>query len=134
MSDARACDSYFGVLSWTVLESVVPTAQVHIPGAFTPEELAGYFQCSLRDRLFILQSAFRIWPTHRSQSHQKAMEPTTKKAADRVHQHREDGEEAIKRTGKVVPIDSGKDRESVQVNSDNESQLEKNATGRSKTD
>jgi len=62
------------------------------------------------------------------------MEPTTKKAADRVHQHREDGEEAIKRTGKVVPIDSGKDRESVQVNSDNESQLEKNATGRSKTD
>lgn len=50
------------------------------------------------------------------------MEPTTKKAADKVNKHREDGEEAIKRTGKVVPIDSGKDRESVQVNSDSESQ------------
>ncbi len=42
------------------------------------------------------------------------MEPTTKTAADRVSKHREDGEEAIKRTSNVVPIDSGKSGESVQ--------------------
>lgn len=53
------------------------------------------------------------------------MEHTTKKAADRVNNHREDGEEAIKRTSKVVPIDSGKDNESVQATTDCKSQLEK---------
>ena len=42
------------------------------------------------------------------------MEPTTKTAADRVNKHREDGEEATKRTSNVVPIDSGKRSESVQ--------------------
>ena len=35
-----------------------------------------------------------------------------------VNKHREDGEESIKQTGKVVPIDSGKDRESVQITPD----------------
>ena len=42
------------------------------------------------------------------------MEPITKSAADRVTKHREDGEEAIKRTSNVVPIDSGRRGESVQ--------------------
>lgn len=46
------------------------------------------------------------------------MEHTTKKAADRVNKHREDGEEAIKRTSNVVPIDSGKSHEGVQVTAD----------------
>ena len=41
------------------------------------------------------------------------MEPTTKSAADRVNKHREDGEEAMKRTSNVVPIDAGKRGESV---------------------
>ena len=62
------------------------------------------------------------------------MEPTTKKAADRVNKHREDGEEAIKRSDNVVPIDSGRDRESVQVNSDAESQSGKDTSGRKKRD
>ena len=53
------------------------------------------------------------------------MEQTTKKASDRVNQHREDGEEAMKRTGKVVPIDSGKNREGVQVTPDSNSRSEK---------
>ena len=43
------------------------------------------------------------------------MERTTKKAADAVNRHREDGEEAIKRTSKVVPMDAGRNSESVQV-------------------
>ena len=53
------------------------------------------------------------------------MEHATKKAADKVNRHREDGEEAIKRTGKVVPIDAGKGSESVQVTPDSKSQSEK---------
>lgn len=53
------------------------------------------------------------------------MEPTTKKAADRVNQHREDGEEAIKRAGEVVPIDAGRNRESVQATPDSENQKPK---------
>ena len=50
------------------------------------------------------------------------MEPTTKKAAERVNKHREDGEEAIKRSNKVVPIDAGRDNESVQVTPDSKPQ------------
>ncbi len=42
------------------------------------------------------------------------MEPTSKAAADRVTKHREDGEEAMKRTSNVVPIDSGKSGKTVQ--------------------
>jgi hypothetical protein len=42
-----------------------------------------------------------------------------------VNKHREDGEEAIKRTSKVVPTDAGRDRESVQAATDSRSQLEK---------
>lgn len=53
------------------------------------------------------------------------MEPTTKKAADRVNQHREDGEEAIKRTDNVVPIDAGRDRQSVQVTPDSKPRPDK---------
>ena len=44
------------------------------------------------------------------------MEKTTKKAATRVHKHREDGEEAVKRSADVVPIDGGKGRESPEGN------------------
>jgi hypothetical protein len=54
------------------------------------------------------------------------MEPTSRKAADRVNKHREDGEEAIKRSSNVVPIDAGKGKESVQVTPDSESQSEEN--------
>jgi len=61
------------------------------------------------------------------------MERTTKKAAVKANRHREDGEESIKRNSKVVPIDSGKNRESVQVNSDSKSQLEKNKSVRRKS-
>lgn len=49
------------------------------------------------------------------------MEPNSKKAAHKVNKHREDGEEAIKRSSNVVPIDAGKGKESVQVTSDSES-------------
>ena len=59
------------------------------------------------------------------------MDNTTKKAADQVVHHREDGEEAIKRTNNVVPIDSGKDNESVQPATDSTSQLEKKKSPRS---
>jgi hypothetical protein len=52
------------------------------------------------------------------------MEPRTKSAADDVNRHREDGEEAIKRTSQVVPLDAGKNSESVQVSPDSKSQLE----------
>ena len=58
------------------------------------------------------------------------MDHTTKKAADRVNNHREDGEQAIKRTSNVVPIDSGKDNESVQTTTDSKSQLEKKKSAR----
>lgn len=54
------------------------------------------------------------------------MEKTTKRAADRVNNHREDGEEAVRRTGKVVPIDSGKESASVQVSREGKSQPENN--------
>jgi len=54
------------------------------------------------------------------------MEPNSKKAADKVNKHREDGEEAIKRSNDVVPIDAGNGRESVQVTQDSESQSEGN--------
>jgi hypothetical protein len=40
------------------------------------------------------------------------MDKPTKPAADQVHKYREDGEEAIKRIGKVVPIDAGLGKES----------------------
>ena len=53
------------------------------------------------------------------------MEPTTKRAADDVNKHREDGEEAIKSTSKVVPIDAGRDRESVQASTGSRIQLQK---------
>jgi len=66
-------------------------------------------------------------PTHPPHSHQNAMERATKRAAERVNQHREDGEEAIKHTSKVVPIDAGKNGESVQVASESKSQLERKA-------
>jgi hypothetical protein len=44
------------------------------------------------------------------------MDETTKKAAKRAQKHREDGEEAIKQTGKVVPIDAGRGSESPEGN------------------
>ena len=44
------------------------------------------------------------------------MDETTKNAALRVHNHREDGEEAIKRSSKVVPIDAGQGNESPEGN------------------
>ena len=53
------------------------------------------------------------------------MEHTAKSAADQVNRHREDGEEAIKRTSKVVPIHSGENHESVQVASDTKQEKEK---------
>ena len=61
------------------------------------------------------------------------MDNTTKKAADQVVRHREDGEEAIKRTNNVVPIDSGKDNDnaSVQTTTDSTSQLEKKKSAQS---
>ena len=59
------------------------------------------------------------------------MDHTTKKATDQVVRHREDGEEAIKRTNNVVPIDSGKDNESVQTTTESTSQLEKKKSARS---
>jgi hypothetical protein len=59
------------------------------------------------------------------------MDHTTKQAADQVVRHREDGEEAIKRTNNVVPIDSGKDNESVQTTTESTSQLEKKKSPRS---
>jgi hypothetical protein len=37
--------------------------------------------------------------------HQTSMEKSVKKAVDKVNNHREDGEQAIHRTSKVVPID-----------------------------
>ena len=46
------------------------------------------------------------------------MEPTSKKAADDVIKHREDGEEAMKRTSNVVSIESGKRNQSVQPTAD----------------
>ncbi len=58
------------------------------------------------------------------------MEKTTKRAVDRVNKHREDGEEAIKRTSNVVPIDAGKNRASVQVSRESKPQPEKRKTGR----
>ncbi|HEV2468803.1 MAG TPA: hypothetical protein VGS78_06385 [Candidatus Sulfotelmatobacter sp.] len=54
------------------------------------------------------------------------MEKTTKRAVDRVHQTREDGEESIKRTGEVIPIDSGKERASVQTRREGKPQPKKN--------
>jgi hypothetical protein len=57
------------------------------------------------------------------------MEKTTKRAVDRVNQTREDGEESIKRTGEVIPIDSGKERASVQIRREGKSQ-KKNKSGR----
>ena len=68
--------------------------------------------------------------THPRHPHPNAMEHTTKKAADRVNNHREDGEEAIKRTNNVVPIDSGRANESVQVTTDSGSQPEKKKSAR----
>lgn len=65
-------------------------------------------------------------PTRRLHSHPNAMEKTTKQAAERVNNHREDGEESIKRTGKVVPIDAGRRRASVQVSREGKSRAEKN--------
>lgn len=62
------------------------------------------------------------------------MDHTTKKAADRVNKHREDGEEAIKRTSNVVPIDSGKNREGVQVTPDSEARSEKEKSGRNESE
>jgi hypothetical protein len=56
----------------------------------------------------------------------KCMEKSTKRAVDRVNNHREDGEEAIKRTSKVVPIDAGRNGESVQVSRKGKSKPEKN--------
>jgi hypothetical protein len=44
------------------------------------------------------------------------MDETTKDAAQKVHNHREDGEEAVKRTSKVVPIDAGEGSESPEGN------------------
>ena len=57
-------------------------------------------------------------PTRWGTVHQSAMEPNSKKAADTVNKHREDGEEAIKRSSHVVPIDANKGRGSVQVTPD----------------
>ena len=51
------------------------------------------------------------------------MKRTTKTAMDKVNKHRELDEEAIKRSSKVVPIDAGKKRQSVQASSDSRSQL-----------
>jgi hypothetical protein len=39
---------------------------------------------------------------------------STTEAAQKVHRHREDGEEAIQQTSKVVPIHSGKSNHSVE--------------------
>jgi len=58
------------------------------------------------------------------------MKHTTKKAVDRVNNHREDGEEAIKRTNKVVPLDPGKDNESVQPAADFNAPSEKKKPAR----
>ncbi|HEX3821791.1 MAG TPA: hypothetical protein VHW45_15765 [Candidatus Sulfotelmatobacter sp.] len=44
------------------------------------------------------------------------MDKTTKKAAVRAQKHREDGEEAIKQTSKVIPIDAGQGNESPEGN------------------
>jgi hypothetical protein len=41
------------------------------------------------------------------------MDQTTKNAAVKVNKYREDGEEAIKRTSKVVPMDSGRGNKSA---------------------
>ena len=76
--------------------------------------------------------AIRILPTRRPGSHPSVMDHTTKKAADRVNKHREDGEEAIKRTSNVVPIDSGKNR-GVQVTPDSESRSQKEKSGRNES-
>ena len=70
------------------------------------------------------KQGIRILPTRRTGSHPSVMDHTTKKAADRVNNHREDGEEAIKRTSNVVPIDSGKNREGGQVTSDSKTSSE----------
>ena len=75
---------------------------------------------------------FKIQPTRRRHSHQTAMARTTKRTVDKVSKHREDGEEAIKRSSKVVSIDSGRNRGSVQVISDSKSQLQKNKSVRRK--
>ena len=45
---------------------------------------------------------------------------------DHVNRHREDGEEAVKRTSKVVPLDAGENSESVQVAPESKSRLERN--------
>jgi len=54
------------------------------------------------------------------------MEKTTKQAADDVNNHREDGEEAMKHTSKVVPIDAGRNSASVQRTPVSEPSSEKN--------
>ncbi len=61
------------------------------------------------------------------------MDQATKKAADRVNQHREDGEEAIQRTSNVVPIDSGRNRETVQVTPDAKPENEEMKAKKKKT-
>lgn len=43
------------------------------------------------------------------------MDHATKKATERVNNHREDGEEALKHSYSVVPIDRAQTRTSVQV-------------------
>lgn len=58
------------------------------------------------------------------------MEPNSKKAADRVIKHREDGEEAIKRSSKVVPIDAGKNTGSVQSTTTSKSETNENDPAR----
>ncbi len=42
------------------------------------------------------------------------MAKATDDAANKVHSHREDGEEAIKKISKVVPIDGGAKEQSVE--------------------
>jgi hypothetical protein len=60
------------------------------------------------------------------------MKRTTKTAVDKVNKHRELEVEAIKRSSKVVSIDAGKKRQSVQASSDSRSQLPKNESVRRK--
>ena len=60
------------------------------------------------------------------------MKRTTRTAADKVNKHRELDEEAIKRSSKVVPIDAGKKRQSMQASSDSKSQLQKSKSVRRK--
>lgn len=44
------------------------------------------------------------------------MDETTKDAASRTQKHREDGEEFLKQTRKVVPMDAGRGSESPEQN------------------